>query len=54
MKKTYIQPAMLIARVAIQKMICASLPTAGIDTSGNIDAEQLDSRRSPNLWDDDE
>ena len=54
MKKTYIQPSTLVKQLAIQKMICVSGPSATIDTKGNVNAANIDSRRSVSLWDDDE
>lgn len=53
MKKTYIQPATLITRLAIQKMICLSDPAAVINTSGSVSADKIESRRY-SLWDEDE
>ena len=52
MKKTYIQPATLIKRLAIHKMICVSDPSAGINTTTSVSANKIESRRY-SIWDDD-
>ena len=54
MKKTYTKPSTLMTKVGVQKMICGSNPQVGINRSGSIDADKVDSRRSNDLWDDDE
>lgn len=54
MKKTYIQPDMLIEQLAIQQIICVSDPNAGVDTTKEIEAGEVDSRRHFNVWGDDE
>ena len=54
MKKTYIQPAILLTKVAMQQMICGSNdPTATINPNGSVDADKVESRGS-GFWDDDE
>ena len=53
MKKTYIQPAILLTKVATQNMICLSDPKVGVDTKASaVSGDQLDSRGFG--WDDDE
>lgn len=54
MKKTYIRPEMLIEQLAIQQMVCASEPNAGIDTTKEVEAGSVDARRSFSSWGDDE
>lgn len=54
MKKTYIQPATKVTLLAVQQMICTSQPNASINTSGSVDAVNVESRRGSDFWDDEE
>ena len=54
MKKTYMQPAILLTKVAMQQMVCESGPkVAGTtnDTNGLLSRE---AKPDFSLWDDDE
>ena len=51
MKKTYMQPAMLLTKVAMQQIICVSGPQLS-GTTGDKDI--LLSRQRDSDWDDDE
>ena len=53
MKKTYMKPCTLLTIVGVHQMICVSDPVLGIDHSGNVDADKVESRRG-GLWDDEE
>ena len=54
MKKTYINPSMVVVSLSMSKFIAASAPGAGINTSGSQDADKLDvkSVSDVNVWDD--
>jgi len=55
MKKTYMQPATLLTKVAVHRMICQSNnPNVKINKSGSVDAGDVGSRGSSSFWDDDD
>lgn len=54
MKKIYNSPKVFVVLLDTQKMVCASDPTAGIDTSESVDANKVESRRGGSMWDDED
>lgn len=55
MKNTYIHPTILIQRVTIQQMICASGgPEVIVNTKASVNSDNIESRRGSSLWDDEE
>jgi hypothetical protein len=54
MKKTYMQPAILLTKVAAQQMICTSNPDVTIKQNESVDAGSVESRRGGSFWDDEE
>ena len=51
MKKIYNSPKVLVVLLDTQEMICVSGPGAGIDPTGSVDADKVESRRG-SFWDD--
>jgi len=55
MKKIYMQPALVVQKIATHKMICTSDPNVRVSTSEFVDADKVESRYSKyNVWDDEE
>jgi hypothetical protein len=55
MKKTYMKPATLLTAVSVHKMICVSTPHVTVSTTGEVEADEVESRRRSNsVWDDEE
>ena len=54
MKKTYLQPAIQITKVAIQQMICVSGPNVAGTTNNTNDLLSREANSDSDLWDDDE
>ncbi len=53
MKKIYNSPKVLVSLINTQKMVCTSVPNAGIDPSKSVTANDVESRRGSS-WDDEE
>ena len=55
MKKIYMQPALVVQKIATHKMICTSDPNVRVSTEGSVNAEDVESRYSKyNVWDDED
>ncbi|MCR5679191.1 MAG: hypothetical protein K6G08_03135 [Prevotella sp.] len=55
MKKTYMAPSLVVQTIMIEKVILtASNPGAGLNMSGSVNANAIESRRGYSDWDDDE
>ncbi len=55
MKKIYMQPALVVQKIATHKMICTSAPSVTVDSTESVNANEVGSRYSKyNVWDDEE
>ncbi len=54
MKKQYMQPATLLTTVAMQQMVCESLPIDGTENNRNNLLSRRRGRRRYDEWDDEE
>ena len=54
MKKTYMQPATLLTKVATEKIVCVSSPAVAGTTSNTEDLLSREAKSDFDLWDDDE
>lgn len=54
MKKTYITPEMLVQKIELHSMIAYSDPVAGINPNSSVSADEIESRESFSIWDDEE
>ena len=57
MKKTYINPSMIVVRLAMHNVIAASpnaIPSAGVDTTSSEDPDGFETKSITdiNIWDD--
>ena len=52
MKKIYEMPETKVIKVALSAMIATSDPKVTVDTEDSVDAEDVESRRRRNVWDD--
>jgi hypothetical protein len=53
MKKTYMKPSTLTTKVGVHLMLVGS-PDVTINKNSSVNAANVDSRRSNDLWDDEE
>ena len=54
MKKTYINPNIVVDFVMLTRPVAASAPGVGLDLSGNVDADEVEVRdvaSDVNVWD---
>ena len=55
MKKIYMQPALVVQKIATHKMICTSTPDVRVSTEDTVDAAEVESRYSKyNVWGDED
>lgn len=54
MKKFYMMPETLVLKIQTTSMIATSEPDVVINSSEEVDAGSIESRRYGSMWDDDE